>query len=56
MSTREWVEYGTLGTPTLSHPDIESAISRLEQFWQDAIARATIGISPDLAGEDERVS
>jgi hypothetical protein len=36
------MEYGTLGTLTLSHEEIETAISRLEQLWTDTFAWARV--------------
>jgi hypothetical protein len=34
-----WEEYGTPGTTTLSHDDIERAIARLARLWDEAEAR-----------------
>ncbi len=54
MEEGTWVEYGTPGTTTLSHEDIERAIARLEQFWYDAIswARICAELSPQLDAWD----
>ena len=35
-----WEVYGTPGTTTMSHDDIERAIARLARLWDEAEARA----------------
>jgi hypothetical protein len=54
MREGTWQEYGTPGTTTLSHDDIELAITRLEQLWDDAVSLAQpyADISSDLDGCD----
>lgn len=37
-----WTEYGTPGTPTLTHDDVEDAVAHLERFWTDALTWARL--------------
>jgi hypothetical protein len=38
MQGETWQDYGTSGTQTLVHEEIEQAIARLERMWDDAQA------------------
>jgi hypothetical protein len=48
MQGETWQDYGTSGTQTLGHKEIEQAIARLERMWDDAQshAGATTWLSP----------
>jgi hypothetical protein len=39
MPGKTWQEYDATGTRTLGHEEIEQAIARLEQMWDEAQAR-----------------
>ncbi len=40
MQGKTWQDYGTPGTQALGHEEIEQAIARLAQVWDDARAHA----------------